>query len=44
MSVIAGLKLFGPLGFFSGPFGVLLIRELWVELELSFSQKNNLNL
>ena len=31
MSVIAGLKLFGPLGFFSGPFGVLLIRELWTE-------------
>lgn len=44
MSVITGLKLFGPLGFFSGPFGVLLIRELWAELEQSFSQKNNLNL
>lgn len=44
MSVIAGLKLFGPLGFFSGPFGVLLIRELWAELELSGSRTNNLNL
>lgn len=44
MSVIAGLKLFGPLGFFSGPFGVLLIRELWAELELSDSRTNNLNL
>ena len=44
MSVIAGLKLFGPLGFFSGPFGVLLIRELWTELELSFSRKNDLSL
>lgn len=44
ISVIAGLKLFGPLGFFSGPFGVLLIRELWVELETAFSQKNRLNL
>lgn len=44
MSVIAGLKLFGPLGFFSGPFGVLLIRELWAELELSGSRTNHLNL
>ena len=44
MSVIAGLKLFGPLGFFSGPFGILLIRELWLELETSFSQNNNLDL
>lgn len=44
MSVIAGLKLFGPLGFFSGPFGILLIRELWLELETSFSHKNNLDL
>ena len=33
MSVIAGLKLFGALGLFTGPFGVLLIRELWHELE-----------
>lgn len=44
MSVIAGLKLFGALGFFSGPFGVLLIRELWIELEMSSSQRSNLNL
>lgn len=44
MSVIVGLKLFGPLGFFSGPFGVLLIRELWIELETAFSKKNHLNL
>lgn len=44
MSVIAGLKLFGPLGFFSGPFGILLIRELWAELELSGSRTNHLNL
>lgn len=33
ISVITGLKLFGPLGLFSGPFGILLIRELWKELE-----------
>lgn len=33
MSVIAGLKLFGALGLFTGPFGVLLVRELWAELE-----------
>lgn len=33
ISVIAGLKLFGPLGLFTGPFGVLFIRELWAELE-----------
>ena len=33
ISVIAGLKLFGPVGLFTGPFGILLIRELWVELE-----------
>lgn len=32
MSVIVGLKLFGTLGLFSGPFGVLLVRELWAEL------------
>ena len=35
MSVIVGLKLFGTLGLFSGPFGVLLVRELWAELEMS---------
>ena len=35
MSVIIGLELFGPLGIFSGPFGVLLTRELWRELEKS---------
>lgn len=35
MSVIAGLKLFGTLGLFTGPFGVLFIRELWTELETS---------
>ena len=35
ISVMAGLKLFGALGLFTGPFGVLLIRELWVELEMS---------
>jgi len=44
MSVIAGLKLFGVLGFFSGPFGVLFIRELWRELEIALSRKNSLNL
>lgn len=33
MSVIVGLKLFGTLGLFTGPFGVLFIRELWAELE-----------
>lgn len=35
MSVIVGLKLFGSLGLFTGPFGVLLVRELWTELERS---------
>lgn len=35
MSVIVGLKLFGALGLFTGPFGVLLVRELWAELERS---------
>lgn len=35
MSVIIGLQSFGPLGIFSGPFGVLLTRELWRELEMS---------
>lgn len=35
VSVIAGLKFFGPLGLFFGPFGILLIRELWAELEMS---------
>ncbi len=33
MSVITGLQLFGTLGLFTGPFGVLFIRELWRELE-----------
>ncbi|MBS6396401.1 MAG: AI-2E family transporter [Clostridiales bacterium] len=33
MSVAIGLRLFGILGLFAGPFGVLLIRELWAELE-----------
>ncbi len=33
MSVIVGLQIFGPLGIFSGPFGVLLTRELWRELD-----------
>lgn len=33
ISVIAGLELFGALGLFTGPFGVLLVRELWAELE-----------
>lgn len=42
MSVIAGLKLFGPLGFFSGPFGVLFIRELWAELESVQPKKSGL--
>ena len=44
ISVISGLKLFGALGLFSGPFGVLLIRELWKELEENLSQKNHLTL
>lgn len=35
MSVIIGLQLFGALGLFSGPFGVLFVRELWAELETS---------
>jgi len=32
MSVIVGLKLFGAFGLFSGPFGVLLVKELWTEI------------
>lgn len=44
MSVFAGLKLFGALGFFSGPFGVLLIRELWAELESAISPGSSINL
>lgn len=35
MSVIVGMKLFGTLGLFTGPFAVLLVRELWAELETS---------
>ncbi len=35
MSVVVGLKLFGAFGLFSGPFGVLLVKELWVESETS---------
>lgn len=41
MSVIVGLKLFGTLGLFSGPFGVLLVRELWAELEMSAPPENS---
>ena len=33
ISVIVGMKLFGPMGLFTGPFGVLLMKELWAELE-----------
>lgn len=44
MSVIAGLKLFGGLGLFTGPFGVLLIRELWQELEKVRAQNGGLNI
>jgi len=35
MSVIVGLELFGAVGLFTGPFGVLLVKELWAELEMS---------
>ncbi len=35
ISVIVGLKLFGAIGLFTGPFGVLLVKELWAELERS---------
>lgn len=35
MSVIIGLQLFGPFGLFSGPFGVLLVKELWAELKMT---------
>lgn len=35
VSVVAGLKLFGGIGLFTGPFGVLFIKELWAELERS---------
>lgn len=41
MSVIVGLHLFGPVGLFSGPFGVLLVKELWVELETSAPPENS---
>ncbi|MDO4261199.1 MAG: AI-2E family transporter [Eubacteriales bacterium] len=40
MSVAVGLQLFGALGLFTGPFGVLLIRELWAELETSAPSGN----
>lgn len=40
MSVIIGLRLFGALGLLFGPFGVLLVKELWVELETWALQKN----
>ena len=33
ISVIVGMKLFGPWGLFTGPFGVILTKELWAELE-----------
>lgn len=33
MSVIIGLRLFGAFGLLFGPFGVLLVKELWTELE-----------
>lgn len=41
MSVIIGLNLFGAVGLFTGPFGVLLIRELWAELEMSVPPENS---
>lgn len=44
MSVIAGLKLFGALGLFTGPFGILLIRELWTELEQIQMQERHYDL
>jgi predicted PurR-regulated permease PerM len=34
ISVMVGLELFGPIGLFTGPFGVLLVKELWKELEM----------
>lgn len=33
ISVIVGLKLFGAVGLFTGPFGILFVKELWAELE-----------
>ena len=33
ISVIVGLKLFGAAGLFTGPFGVLFVKELWTELD-----------
>lgn len=41
ISVMAGLQLFGTLGLFTGPFGVLLTRELWAELEMSVSPEKS---
>lgn len=41
MSVIVGLKLFGTLGLFTGPFGVLFVRELWAELETTVPPGNS---
>lgn len=43
MSVIAGLELFGVLGLFTGPFGVLLIKELWAELDASTPPEKNID-
>ena len=34
ISVIVGLKLFGAVGLFTGPFGILFVKELWTELEM----------
>ena len=34
ISVIVGLKLFGAAGLFTGPFGILFVKELWTELEM----------
>jgi hypothetical protein len=34
ISVMVGLELFGAIGLFTGPFGVLLVKELWKELEM----------
>lgn len=41
MSVIVGLHLFGAMGLFSGPFGILLVKELWAELETSAPPENS---
>lgn len=35
ISVILGLRLLGPTGLLTGPFGVLFVKELWAEVQMT---------